>query len=442
MPTDVRNCVCRRDPIPGLHQRPKKMTLFWPFCVSRQKRFAFRPLRLYPEALSRYSPSPLALDESFFIKSGTLFRLLMFVGALIVMMLTPSISVAYAQTQHGAASGDQRLILPAPRPLIVDGNDGNNQDTPLFPQTVESDRFIRIATGPVRGGYYGVGGVICDLINADMWRHRIECLVRPTAGSVDNIALVLSGSAEFGLVQSDWQAFAVTSEEARTTSDLNFNRIRAVAGLYPLALQIVSKPDSQNLADLKEERIGLPIGGSAQRQLIDVVLTQAGMSLTRDTVQIYESHINMASDFCQGNLDAFFVVGPAPMQSVDVALSQCGGQLLPLSVDLMDTLMGDRESVASIELDSQSYPDQVNAIQTLGFIVTLVTSEGLDDNTVAEVARHLVEGAGTFAKSHPVLSSVDGRSFFTHGLTAPMHNGVVRYLDSLSQTSPSIPAAQ
>ncbi len=41
-----------------LYQRPKRLTPFWPFYVSRQKRFAFRlrrGLRLYPEALSRYS---------------------------------------------------------------------------------------------------------------------------------------------------------------------------------------------------------------------------------------------------------------------------------------------------------------------------------------------------------------------------------------------------
>ena len=36
----------------------KKLTLFWRFCVSRQKRFAFRlrrGRRLYPEARVRYS---------------------------------------------------------------------------------------------------------------------------------------------------------------------------------------------------------------------------------------------------------------------------------------------------------------------------------------------------------------------------------------------------
>ena len=39
----------------NLYQRRKKLTLFWPFYVSRQKRYAFRlrrGLRLYPEALS------------------------------------------------------------------------------------------------------------------------------------------------------------------------------------------------------------------------------------------------------------------------------------------------------------------------------------------------------------------------------------------------------
>ena len=48
-------------------------------------------------------------------------------------------------------------------------------------------------------------GVICDLLNRDIERHRIECLVRPSSGSGENISHILSGGAEMGLVQSDWQ---------------------------------------------------------------------------------------------------------------------------------------------------------------------------------------------------------------------------------------------
>ena len=43
----------------------QKVDTFGPFCVSPQKRFAFRPLRLYPEALSRCSPGRSFLPQTF-----------------------------------------------------------------------------------------------------------------------------------------------------------------------------------------------------------------------------------------------------------------------------------------------------------------------------------------------------------------------------------------
>ncbi len=339
-----------------------------------------------------------------------------------------------AQTQHGAAAADQELILPKPRPALDEDAEVKDQEPPLFPVTIESDRFMRIATGPVRGGYFGVGGAICDLINANAPRHRIECLVRPTQGSAENISRVLRGGSEFGLVQSDWQSFAVTSLTARADSDLNFDRLRAVAALYPLALQVVAREGISDLTQLAGRNLGLPPSGSGQRQLIDVVLTQAGLRPRDFGLAPYDSDTAMARAFCGGALDAFFVVGPAPMASIELSLSRCDGQLLSLDDRLITTLIGDRGALAPLSLGSDSYPDQRFEIATLGFIVTLVASQGLDDTMVAEVARHLDEGAQRFSKSHPALSSVDGSTFFEGGLTAPMHNGVVRYLDSVSPT--------
>ncbi len=363
-----------------------------------------------------------------FVKRGFVFGL-----ALLVTVCPVPLR---AQTQHGAAAADQELVLPKPRPVLGEEADAGDQDAPLFPATVESNRFMRIATGPVRGGYFGVGGAICDLINADAARHRIECLVRPTQGSAENISRVLRGGSEFGLVQSDWQSFAVTSLDARAESDLNFDRLRAVAALYPLALQVVVREGVGDVRQLAGLDLGLPPSGSGQRQLIDVVLTQAGLRPRDFDLTPYASDTAMARAFCGGALDAFFVVGPAPMASIELSLSRCGGQLLSLDDSLVTTLIGDRDALAPLSLGPGSYPDQRSEIATLGFIVTLVTSEGLDDSMVAEVARHLDEGAQRFSRSHPALSAVDGSAFFEGGLTAPMHNGVVRYLDSISPTGP------
>ena len=349
-------------------------------------------------------------------------------ASLLVLLCVP---VAWGQTQHGPAPADQELVLPPPRPDISDATTG-----PLFPPSVESERFLRLATGPIRGGYYAVGGVICDLINAQIERHRIECLVRPTSGSAENISHVLGGGTEMGLVQSDWQSFAVTSAEQSAGSSLNFDRLRSVAALYPLTLQLVVREGVgiDSLSSLSGRAIGLPADGSGQRQLADVVLAQAGISGRNLQVREYNSDADMARALCAQEIEAFFLVGPAPIQTVDVTLSRCGAQLLAIDDGVASTLIGDRQSLTSLQLDAKSYPAQKQPIQTVGFVVTLVTSAGLDDRLVAEVARHLVEGVGTYSRAHPALSSVDGSGFFTQGLTAPVHNGVARYLDTLAPT--------
>lgn len=339
-----------------------------------------------------------------------------------------------AQTQHGAAPEDQAQVLPPIRPDLS-GASSVGTEPDLFPTVVESAVTLRVATGPVRGGYYAVGGVLCDLINAQTARHRIECLVRPTSGSGENLAHVLGGSAELGLVQSDWQSFAVTSAQDASTFALDFERLRSVAALYPLATQIVVRDaiGASSLADLRGRRIGLAQPGTGQRQLADVVLAQAGFGPRDMSITDFDADIDMVRALCASNLDAIILVGPAPMQPVDAALSRCDAQLLSVDPALMEVILGDREALASLSLGSNVYSGQRTPVQTLGYVVTLVASANLDERLTAEVARHLITDVESYAAGHPALSSVTGTSFFTRGLTAPLHDGVARYLNDLAQ---------
>lgn len=355
-------------------------------------------------------------------------------GLLCAVTLTVVGPAARAQTQHGAAPDDQEVILPPRRPGEAEATSEADETETLFPSSPESDRFLRIATGPVRGGYYGVGGVVCDLMNADLARHRIECLVRPTTGSGENISHVLNGTAEMGLVQSDWQSFAVRASEQETGSSLNFDRLRSVAALYPLAFQVLVSDafGATELSQLQGARVGLAPEGSSQRQLADVVLAQTGVRLSDLDVEVHPSDTDMIRALCAGDLDAVLLVGPAPLQPIDVAISRCDAQLLSVAPEVRENLVGDRAALAHLILDQDTYSDQRRPVETIGFVVTLVASSTLDDRMVAEVARHLIEGVELYSASHPVLASVDGTAFFTDGLTAPVHNGVARYLDTLA----------
>ena len=349
-----------------------------------------------------------------------------------LFLLTPA---SIAQTQHGAAPDDQRLILPSERP--VDTPEGSHGQGPeeLFPSDPDASYIMRISSGPIRGGYYAVAGVICDLVNRETARHRLECLVKPSTGSGENIANVLSGGAEMGLAQSDWQNFAVTSAEDTVDVSLDFGRLRSIAALYPLATQVLVRKTStiRAISDLSGHKIGLTVRGTVQRQLSEVVLAQAGVRLSSLQFTEFETDADMVRAFCGGGIDALILVGPAPMQAVEVALNRCEARLMSLGQNLMDDLVGERTALARFTLGSETYPSLQVSINTLGYVVTLITSEALTDTMAAEVARALNQNVGAFASAYPALASVNGSGFFSSGLTAAIHEGVARYLDTLTE---------
>lgn len=363
----------------------------------------------------------------------------LWLACLAVLPLTLALTlgpVAAAQTQHGAAPDDQRLTLPPLRPADMPAGPGAAGPGDLFPTDPDAARILRISTGPIRGGYYAVGGVICDLVNRETARHRIECLVKPTSGSGENIAHVLSGGAEMGLAQSDWQNFAVTSAEDAVDTPLEFGRLRSIAALYPLATQVVVTRQSgvRALTDLRGRRLGLTRRGTGQRQLSEVVLAQAGVRLSTVQLTEFETDADMVRGLCGGQIDALILVGPAPMQAIDVALTRCDAMLISLDEALVDTLIGGREALAKFSVGVETYDSLQVSVNTIGYVVTLVTSASLTDTMAAEVARALNDNVPAFANAYPALASVDGSGLFSDGLTASIHDGVARYLDTLAGT--------
>ena len=68
-----------------------------------------------------------------------------------------------------------------------------------------AEDIVVVATAPVAGTYYPVGGALCRAVNRDRPGNRFRCLVEATDGSADNLMRLGSGDADFALLQSDWQ---------------------------------------------------------------------------------------------------------------------------------------------------------------------------------------------------------------------------------------------
>ena len=92
--------------------------------------------------------------------------------------------------------------------------------------------------------------------------------------------------------------------------------------------------------------------------------------------------------------------------------SRCDASLVSLDQTLIEDLIGGREALAPFRLGQETYANLTAPIETLGYMVTLVTSAGLNDTLAAEVARALNTQVTDFARAYPALASVDGSNFF------------------------------
>ncbi len=81
-------------------------------------------------------------------------------------------------------------------------------------------------------------------------------------------------------------------------------------------------------------------------------------------------------------------------------------------------------------IDMTQYPDATNSkdgkVETLGMLATLVTSSDVPDDVVYAITKEVMENLDAFKKLHPALGALTKKTML-EGLTAPIHNGAMRY---------------
>ena len=73
------------------------------------------------------------------------------------------------------------------------------------------------------------------------------------------------------------------------------------------------------------------------------------------------------------------------------------------------------------------YSSQASDATTFGVMATFVSSADVSDDVVYEVVRAVFENLDDFKKLHAAFKNLDPAQMITNGLSAPLHDGAVRY---------------
>jgi len=259
-------------------------------------------------------------------------------------------------------------------------------------------------------------------------KHGIRCAAPSTGGSNYNIGQIKEGELQFGVAQSDWQYHAVNGSSKWEGNQ--FSNLRAVFSVHPEPFQLIAGKGTgiNSWGDLKGKIVNIGNPGSGQRGTMEVLMEKHGTSID-DFKQATElTSSEQVGALCDGKVDAIGYTVGVPNGAIGQAIDGCGAHFVNLDSSFEKMLVRNNPFYAFATIPAEVfYSSQKSDAVTFGVMATFVSSADVSDDIVYEVVRAVFENLDDFRKLHPAFKNLDPAQMISNGLSAPLHDGAVKY---------------
>jgi hypothetical protein len=290
------------------------------------------------------------------------------------------------------------------------------------------EKYVTIGTGGQTGVYYVVGQSICKLVNRGQKQHGIKCTAPSTGGSVANINAIRAGELNMGVAQSDQQYYAYHGEESFKEQG-PFEELRAVFSVHPEPFTVMARKDSgiKTFDDLKGKRVNIGNPGSGQRATMDVVMAAKGWDTGVFQLASELKAAEQSQALCDNKIDAMIYAVGHPNGSIEEAAASCDAILIPVTGPEIDKLVEENPYYAFATIPGGMYQGNPEDVKTFGVLATVVSSTKTSDDVIYEVTKAVFDNFDRFRKLHPAFANLKEENMIKDGLSAPLHDGAVKY---------------
>ena len=291
---------------------------------------------------------------------------------------------------------------------------------------VQAEEIV-IGTASRAGVYFQVGQAICRLLNAETTPGTV-CKALPTDGSISNLQQIRAGKLQVGVVQSDWQYRATNGtgifKSAGPDTDL-----RALFAVHGEPFTVVARRDAgiKSFEDLKGKRVNIGNPGSGQRATMEVLMeaNNWGKNVFALANELSASEQSLA--LCHDRVQAMVYTVGHPNASVAQAVNLCDAIIVPVTGPAVDRLLADNPYYARTQVPGGVYKGNPQPVATFGVKATVVASTRLSPDTAYLLVKTVFENLDDFKKQHPAFAGLEAASMIKDGLSAPLHEGALRY---------------
>lgn len=283
---------------------------------------------------------------------------------------------------------------------------------------------LRLGTGNTGGIYYTYGSMIGELYGSGM-------SVKSTAGSQANMRLMKEGFVDLAIVQSD-----VLSEAVNGTGDFQdepVECVRAVAGLYTEAFQIVVHADSDinSISDLQGKRVSVGDEGSGVAKNAEYLLRSAGLKST-DIVPAYMTYSESAAALESNDIDAFFVILGTPSTVITELAESTDVRIISIDERTISYMTNLYQGYYETTIPSGTYKGQDTDISTIGVKAVLTANSDIDPMQIEAITAMLFEKGSSIRYTVPV--SEPDVDFAVSDIPCSFHSGAAEYYKSIGVT--------
>lgn len=300
---------------------------------------------------------------------------------------------------------------------------------------------FQISTGSSAGTYYPIGQMLAAIISHPPGVARCEAggrcgpaglfaAARASDGSLANLRAVSQGRVESALAQADLAADAFNGTGAFEKTGALTN-LRAIAWLFPETVHVVVLKSSPiaAMADLKGKRISIDSPGSGTNATARTVLAAFKLAERRLTLSFDNVEVSMQK-LTNGEIDAFFFVGGAPLGVLEEASRRDLVRLVPVAGKGAETLLATRPFTARAVIPADTYVG-LGDTETVSVGAVWIVNASAADDLVYAITRALwsPDNRALLDSGHPKgrLIRLDTAQ---SGLPVPLHPGAQRfYLD-------------
>ncbi|MFZ4126100.1 MAG: TAXI family TRAP transporter solute-binding subunit [Rickettsiales bacterium] len=293
---------------------------------------------------------------------------------------------------------------------------------------IAQEKFATIGTGAITGVYYPAGGAICRLLNQKRKEHGIRCFVESTGGSIYNLNALRDGELTFAIVQSDWQYNAYKGEGIFDNGPA-FSDLRSVFSLHSEMFTVAVRPGSgiRSFSDLRGKKVNVGNPGSGMREIMQEMMGLKGWTKSSFAMASELKPSDAAKALCDGTIDAMVFAAGHPNGLIQEITAGCGATLVPIQGPEVDALLKKYPYYARTAIPGGMYKGNMQNIPTFGVKATLVTTAEVSDETVYQIVKAVFDNFDDFKTLHFVFSTLEKERMVEAGLTAPLHDGAMRY---------------